>query len=782
MKTAFKNFVWMLKRFKLSSSLNIIGLSVSFAALAIIIAQIRYENSFDRFHANADRIFRTEVAASLDSTSYFPVSSVGMRFLFQDEIPQIEHIAVTDYQAQEVIVHVEKNGQKQPFSTFLRRTEATMIDVMNLELLQGSREDFVGADKVILPQSEARRFYGSEDPIGKRFVSDLSGETYHVVGIYKDLPENTWWKNYVIYPLEINREEARMGDLSYNMMMTLTTPAAAGDVGRQMLQLVLDRMDGNNEMGFRDFRVTALPEIYYAQDVAFDNFPKGSRSTSTLLVAIAVLIIVIAAINFVNFSTSLAPIRIKSINTQKVLGESTARLRQNLIVEAVGLSVVAFLVSLAWIKLFSITPWQHYLMTAVPFNWGSYILWITAGVSLMVGLVAGLYPAIYTTSFPPALVLKGNFGLSPKGRRLRAGMIGFQFIISLGLITAALFMQLQNHFLRNYKTGIDMEQMVLVDLKTSDLTKNRQAIRDRLLNGAQIVDVAETSYLFNLVDTHSRWVRDNAYGESVDYYHIAVGWNMPDILGVHITEGRSFREGDKESTKRLMIFNEAARAKMGYEVGFADNYTEVIGYMENFNFLSLRSGIEPMAFVYNAPDESKNNSLYIKTTGDPYKAADYITSTLKSFDPGADVDLKFQDTVFNTVYAKEKKTTGLITIFSLLAVVISLVGVFGLVVFETQYRRKEIGVRKVFGATIAQILAMLNRSFVKILLVCFLIASPIVWYGVTRWLENFSYRTPIHWWVFLVSLITVMFITLLTVTIQSWRAAAVNPVESLKNN
>ena len=203
--------------------------------------------------------------------------------------------------------------------------------------------------------------------------------------------------------------------------------------------------------------------------------------------------------------------------------------------------------------------------------------------------------------------------------------------------------------------------------------------------------------------------------------------------------------------------------------------------IEDFNFMSLRKSIEPMAFMTHFTEEWRPEVLYVKTSGDPYEAIDHILKSIASIDPAYPADIRLFDNVFDELYAKERKTTGLIAIFSLLAVVISLVGVFGLVLFETQYRRKEIGVRKVFGATITEVLVMFGRSFAAIVAVCFLIAAPIAYIGIKNWLGAFAYRTPIHWWIFALAFLAVILVTLLTVTVQSWRAATANPVKSLKH-
>lgn len=260
-------------------------------------------------------------------------------------------------------------------------------------------------------------------------------------------------------------------------------------------------------------------------------------------------------------------------------------------------------------------------------------------------------------------------------------------------------------------------------------------------------------------------------------------------MGIRIAEGRGFvEEDDRAEPGTWAIFNRTACRKYGLELGDrlevgAGRGVEVVGIMEDVNFGSLHAAVGPMAMVLVGKESGLDNRLqtaYFKIKGDPYAAVEHIRRAAAEIDPAYPVDLQFFDAAFDALCRKELKVTTLITVFSLLAVVLSLVGVFGLVVFETQYRRKEIGVRKVMGATVAEILAMFNRSFVRLVLICFVVAAPLAWYGVREWLGTFAYRTPVYWWVFAVSLAIVLFITLATVTIQSWRAATANPVEAFK--
>jgi len=366
-------------------------------------------------------------------------------------------------------------------------------------------------------------------------------------------------------------------------------------------------------------------------------------------------------------------------------------------------------------------------------------------------------------------------------------LIGFQFVVSLGLIVAAMFMQLQNRYLRGINTGLDYEGIAMA--RMGGELRGSKAFEERVVQSPLVEEVGYSERPLGLTNLHSQWGRE-LRGTTILFAADVVSWNLPRMLGVELLDGDYFTETDaRREGCYHYLFNEAAAREFGLSMQESLNErgwggeARLTGIARDFNYGSLHAAVGPMAMVLVGKESGLDNRLqtaYFKIKGDPYAAVEHIRRAAAEIDPAYPVDLQFFDAAFDALYRKELKVTTLITVFSLLAVVLSLVGVFGLVVFETQYRRKEIGIRKVMGATVAEILAMFNRSFVRLVLICFVVAAPLAWYGVREWLGTFAYRTPIYWWVFAVSLLIVLAITLATVTIQSWRAATANPVEAFK--
>lgn len=792
MNTILRNFLVTLKRFKVASSLNILGLSVAFAAFIVIMMQVDYDRGFDRFHPDAEHIYRVELSS--DSSVFVPVLSRPMIDLFSQSSRVAQSSLLFDMGEDMSFcgpyLTVEQHGSKVGYKENTAMIFPEFVDMFDFRMVEGDRKALEQPDRVLIPESMAKRFFGDAPAIDQRitFMNDTVAVSFlrpvvTVGGVYKDFPENTQIKNRIYIPLDRTKMLPidAWGSSGYSFFVKLHSPDSKADLEKEWLAQLKPILQAEIWMTLKDVRLTALPDVYYETDTMSDRAQKGSRTTTAVLTAIALLIIIIASINFVNFATSLTPMRIKSINTQKVLGSPVSMLRKALIGEAVGISLLAYLLALLITYLLGQTSFDQFLSTRMDLGSNLPILGLALVVALAVGFVAGVYPAFYSTSFPPALVLKGSFGMSPKGRKLRTSLIGFQYVVSIGLIIAALFMQVQNDFMRSMKTGLDTENFALVRLSPEMATQSQQLLRNRLRENALVQGVSFGASVVGSSDNYSNWgFGENEEGEQMRMEVLYVDWDLPRMLGVKVTEGRDYLETEQHAEVRKLLVNETARRMYGLKVGQQfQNGTEIVGVVEDFNFKSLRNTVEPMAFMLGQVGMPLE-WLYVKTSGDPYEAAGIVKNALASVDPSYPADIQFYDTVFNKLYMKERRTTGLVTIFSLLAVVISLVGVFGLVLFETQYRRKEIGVRKVMGATVLEILKMFNRKFIWIVAVCFVIAAPFAWYGVREWLASFAYRTPMYWWIFALSLLVVMLITVTTVSVQSLRAATANPVDSLK--
>ena len=428
---------------------------------------------------------------------------------------------------------------------------------------------------------------------------------------------------------------------------------------------------------------------------------------------------------------------------------------------------------------------------------------MTIGLALLISVVASIYPALFATSFNPAFALKGTFGATQKGKAFRIGLIGLQFTVSIVLIICAIFVHQQRQYMMNHDMGFNQECLLQSQVSTN-LATNREAVESQLRADAAIKDIAWGDGPF-IQDSRMSWGR-KVRGEDAGWQVYPVSWNFLRFMGIDIVEGRDFTPADEQSTGTY-IFNEDAKNRFQITLedqigGHDGQVAEIAGFCKDFNFASLRLPMGPFAFyVYGKDPWHICQRLFIRTEAgvDVSALMERIRKTLNDLDPDMGEEMSYEVWPFSesiesqykkeknlsesieSQYKKEKNLSKLVNLFTVLAIVISLMGVFGLVMFETEHRRKEIGIRRVHGATVQQILAMFNSRFVKIVLVCFVIAVPVSIVIMRRYLEGFAYQVPLHVWVFVLTLVAVLGVTIAVVTLRSLRAATVNPVKSLRS-
>ena len=406
------------------------------------------------------------------------------------------------------------------------------------------------------------------------------------------------------------------------------------------------------------------------------------------------------------------------------------------------------------------------------------------GMAVCMGLLAGAYPSYYVTSFPPALVLKGSFGLSPKGKMLRTFLVCFQFFVSFMLIISVGIMYLQSHYIQNSDYGYD-KSVVLVGEIPDELLDRREAIVSELSGISGIEGISISQFVLNSSDNYMSWGRGSE-DRSINMVCFPVDYRYLSVMGIKITEGRDFKPGDGD----VYIFNEAARKKYPWmrvdEPAVPEDYP-IVGFCENIRFSSFRNNdaAEPMAFFIYGKDHADwdaNSILNIRVAPgvDKVDMLHRLTEAAEKIAPGRDFNFRFMDQVIDQNYHRELRFTHQILLFSLIAIVLSIIGVFGLTLFESEYRRKEIGIRKILGSSTGKILYMFTKRYLVMLVICFLLAAPFGWWIGHDWLESFSDKTPIHAWIFVISFLLVSLITILTVTFECWKNANENPVRSIK--
>lgn len=791
MRTILRNFLSILRRFRLATFLNMAGLSVAFAAFLVIMMQVRYERNFDRCHPDADRIYRLE----LNSKDYTGATILTRPFIdvVAQSSPQIEAGTLLNPYTGEpyftIIRGEDKIGFKEPFVTCY----PDITRMFHFEMKEGVANCLEEMDKVLIPESMARKFFGKESALNQRlnleepiWCKQDSGFLI-IGGVYKDFPGNTQLDNVIYTRMVDNYTKTDWNSSNYFGFVMLSPGASPEEVAANFNHTFDYSKIGQQGNGLC-LSLRPLTDIYYLNESQDGRLIKsGNAETTRLLLFAAFLILIVAAINFTNFSTALTPLRIKSINTQKVLGSSSRTLRLSLLVESIGIAFLSYLVSLFLVYSLNYTETLSFVKADLNLAHNIGLLTGVGGLSLLVGGIAGVYPACYITSFPPALVLKGSFGLSLAGRNLRTILMGFQFVVSIILIIGAFFIYIQNRYMQYFSLGFDKDQIAVVELNTNMVRHSKEAYLNKLKENPGIEDVAFANEKLGAQDSYMSWggmYKNQLLGMTV----LPVSWNFTQVMGIKQVAGRALTEADGKGGGLILVPYESMRKQYNMSPGelieiswMKETRCEMACFVEDVQFSSLRREFKNVVMVTNYWSPLPVSYIRIRGGSDIHEVVNHIRETVASIDPSYPVDVEFFDTIFNDLYKQEENLSTMILLFSLLAIIISLVGVFGLVVFEAQYRRKEIGIRKVHGSTITEILSMLSKRYVIIVLACFVLGCPLAYHLIRQWLQNFAYKTPLYWWVFATSLVIVLLITVATVVFQSWKAAIANPVESIRN-
>ena len=783
MNTLARNFSHTFRRFFTASVLNIIGLAIAFASFFVIMTQVDYDLNFNKGYKGYEKIFRAEFKGGEDR-DWQTWLSRPFGEIIENSSPYVE--AVSNAMIWNSGYDYEVNGHL--FNETTQTGFGNFIKTFQPEMIAGSADALNQEGNILIPQSMAIRFFGSTDAVGKTIFEGKQADNKPLTigGVYKDFPENTQLGNMLLKPLDKNENKDNWNNFNYICYVRLSDATQAESIEKIVSQKLLEMkpFTGGIELkeGTPFFRLTPLSEVHFSK---IGNKSASSRTTVYLLICVSFLIVIIAAINFMNFSLAETPMRIKSINTQKVLGATTGSLRTSLIMESVLVSILAFALSLVLILALRDSGVEDLVSADLSLGKHVILLIATFGISVLIGILAGLYPSFYVTSFPPALVLKGSFGLSPKGRKLRTTLVCFQFFISFMLIIAIGIMYAQSRYIRTSEYGYDKDA-IIVGETTKEVKQQMNAVVDELSRISGVEGVAFSQFVLSSSDTYMSW--GISEGErTMNYEVMPVDYRYLDVMGIRLTEGRNFKSTDGSG----FIFNEAARKKYPWltlnQPPFQKSMAfPVIGFCENIKFTSFRNDNDerPMAF-FSTKDlgwEGWENTVNVRVSAgtDKVEIIRSLQKAMEKFTPGHDFHFRFMDQVLDNAYRNELRFTKQILLFSLLAIVISMIGVFGLTMFESEYRRKEIGIRKIFGSTTGEILRMFNRRYLYILIGCFIVAAPFGWWIGQHWLEGFAERTPIRAWIFLASFLLVTAITMITVTVQSWKNANENPANSIK--
>lgn len=766
-----QNLLNIFRLYRWASVLNILGLAVAFAAFYIIARQCWYEYRFDKHYPDHELIYRLEYAGTdnfvrpdlvlrLSASPY--VQASGMCYMFPSEV----QVYKTDVSADCCM------GDAM-------RIDKGYTEVFGFEWVSGNISGFDLSDKnIIIPASMAQKLFGTVSVAGKQVKIDSQFDEedsfYHVVAVYKDFPENSTIFNGVYVALNHFMEDT-WNNGGFRGYVKVDRNEHVKAVEKAMGVSV----DPNNPYGGeKNVELFPMDDIYFHSDTEnrFDNgTSRGDIKYTWFLFSFGCLIVLVAMVNFSNFSMALAPVRIKSFNTQKVLGASVGSLRVQYWMECIAISVIAFLFSLLIVQLAKIAGLSELFIIDISLSNGWNILGFCALLAVLIGWIVGIYPSLYMTSVPAALALKGSFRLSPKGLVLRNLLIAFQFVVASVFLIISMFYYLQNRYMLSSSLEFTKKGVVVVPVGY----KNSEVLADvetRLKNYAGASYVFSTDNLL-LGNRYQGWGRENKFLNV-----IVVTQDIVPGLEIKIIEGRTFNP-DEVSGK--MLINESARRKYDFRIGDKWNGYEIIGVIPDIKIFSFyKSSSTPLALLVG--DEAGEDRRFymcmkLKPGVKEEDAIAYCQKVVEPLESTSKIHVRTLDEVAEELYEEDINRMSLFSLFCGLSILIAVMGVFGLIVFELQSRRKEIAIRKINGATALSIVGLFNKTYLRILFFCFVVSIPVSLYWIQPWLEGYVYHIPLYGWVFVVAFLILLFITFTIVSLQCWRTANENPVESLKN-
>jgi putative ABC transport system permease protein len=807
LKIAFRS----LRKSKGFTALNVIGLAAGFGVSLLIVLYVTDELSYDRYNVNADRIYRIDEDSYINNTRYDAVT-VSKFFgpALVASYPKIQQMVRFRSPGNQL---VRKDGNHILEHHFVF-ADSTIFKVFTLPMIAGDPNTALNnPHSIVIDESAARRYFNSTDVIGRTLEIGSDNKPLKITGVIRDIPEQSQFHFSFIRPI---RESYTFNSFDDNSWLSsnyytyvLAQPGTSREevqkdvdavvnlnIGRALQELIHASVADLEKAGnhFR-YRVFPLAEVHLHSNKSYELEANSDIQFVYIFSVIAVLILLIACVNFMNLSTARSANRAKEVGIRKVAGSTKGHLVIQFLTESVLLSLLSLVLALGiavlLLPMFNQLAGKSLHPDAL---FSGRFLPILILLVLLVGCLAGCYPAFYLSSFQPIHVLKGKVAAGFKSSWLRSSLVVFQFFISIGLIVSTLVIYRQLHFIRNKEVGFNRDQ-VLVIHDTWPLGKEGTTnLRKDLLTLAGVTDVTVTGDLPTVGGDQYRqpgWFRDASLDARKVFFMttLMVDDHYVPTLGMQIVQGRNFDLAQFPTDSTGIVLNEAAVAMLGVKdplnliIWYKDHEFparafHVVGVVKDFNYNSMHDRIQPLAMEVSPYWPSMAVRF---RTNDVFSLVRQVESRFHAAKQGLPFSYSFMDNDFDKLYHAEQQTGRIFIAFAVFAILIACLGLFGLVTYAAEQRTKEIGIRKVLGARVTSIVGLLSKDFTILVGIAALIAFPIAWWAMYKWLGTFAYRTEISWWIFLVAGAVALAIALLTVSIQTIRAALANPIKSLRS-
>ncbi len=795
LKIAWRN---LLKN-KAFSFINIMGLAIGIAVCFIIMLYVQDELSYDRFNEKADRMFRIVFKADINGGKIFEANVM----------PPVAQALVNDYPEVEQATRLQASGQ--PKVTYDERVfkegqlalvDANFFNVFTIPFVEGdSKTALTEPNTVVITRAFAYKYFGSDEPLGK--MLNINNNTCKVTGVMEQIPPNAHF-HFDLFVSMASLPSAKSQswmesnfftyvvlkkDYDYKKLQAKLPGMVEKYMGPQIqqamgLSLAQFRTKGN-KLGFE---LQPLTDIHLHSNSNFEFEAGGDVRYIYIFGVIAIFMLLIACINFINLSTASASKRAKEVGVRKVMGSGRWDLVKQFLLESALITLIALVISTIMVRL-ALPAFNHLSGKNLLLGFNLQRIAGIAAIGILVSILAGMYPAFFLSSFKPIATLKGKLSASTNSYGLRSGLVVFQFFISVSLIMGTIVVYQQMKYIQNKKLGYDKEQLLVVS-NSYLLGKNETVFRDQLLRDSRVADATISGYKpagpsFNNNALAYPEGKENAIMKTLEY---KVDEHYIPTFDMKMAAGRNFSTEFKTDSS-AMIINETAAKAFGWgadaigkrivrensEHGKNFAYT-VIGVVKDFHFKSLHEAITPLLMVLYP---ETGIIVKVKTKDVPGLIASMKTQWA-SFGPEEPFAYNFMDDLYSNTYTAEQKTGRILNIFAMLTIFVACMGLFGLVTYTAEQRAKEIGIRKILGASVAQVTTMLSKEFLRLVLISCFVAFPLSYWVMSKWLQDFAYRIHISWLVFVIAGIVALAIALATISFQAIKAALANPVKSLR--
>ncbi|ODS84515.1 MAG: hypothetical protein ABS46_03115 [Cytophagaceae bacterium SCN 52-12] len=789
-KTAWRHML----RNKTSAAINLVGLTVGMTASLFIFMWVKNELSYDSFHPDAGNIYRIKsyIATGNGSTWVWEASPYMLGEAIREELPEVEVVTRISTLNPAIRVNGEFFQEKN-----VACVDEHWFDMFHYDFVRGSAAAFnSGIYHVAVTESGARKYFGISDPIGKTMRIDTAD--FVVQAVLKDYPANSSFRHDLLLPLAARRAnpkiamtDSKWGSFNFRTFIKIAPSALLISVSKGIGQI----MDVHRENNNATVGLISLREMHFEDDLQTASIQLGNRETVKIFTALGVLILVIACINYVNLTTARALHRSKEVSVKKIVGAGRTSLFLQFVLESilfVGMTIlVTILLANGLMPVFnSLTENRFELPLWSAGLWG--LIGITVAIIV---LLISIYPAFLLSSFRPLSAFRGSNALQIKGNFLRQALVVVQFTASVVLIIGTIVIYNQMSFINSENESYDKSQVLSFIVPFQAMshydTDGRKArlkeLKHEFLTGPGISKVSYLNGSVVNMQSYSSGAadwdgREQDFNPNITFFEVTDGFN--EILNLELTAGRWFLPGSKADNNNV-ILNETAVKTLGIREPVIGQRFEgrgdsgvIIGIVKDFYYKSLREKIDPA--VIKTYRSGASHFLVQTMPGKNIEAQQAAERVWKSNFPGIPFSYTFLNDDFDRLYKEERRSTTLILLFAVLASVVSVLGLYGLATFRAESRTKEIGIRKVLGASVSNIVRLLSRDFVKLVLISVIIASPIAWWAMNNWLDDFAYRIDIQWWMFAAAGLAAVAIALFTISFQAIRAATANPVESLR--